>query len=345
MPLSACSEHDMDDYTEAAARLRVNLTHIPDMKALVRFATLAANGHNTQPWRFTIRKNAISILPDLSRRTPVVDPDDHHLYVSLGCAAENALIAGKTHGLPGAARFDSTKEGRIDIDLTPAPAQPDALYEAIPKRQSTRSEYSGRSVATDDLKRLEAAAKIKGVSIILITDEAGREAVLDYVIAGNSFQMDDPQFVQELRDWIRFNPSEALRTRDGLFTACSGNPTMPAWIGKPMFNLFFSKDAENEKYTKQLKSSAGVAVFIGEREDKHHWVQVGRSFQRFALQATALGMRHSHINQPIEVPSVRSQFSNELGLGKARPDLVVRFGYAPPLPMSMRRSVDDVIFS
>jgi hypothetical protein len=27
------------------------------------------------------------ILPDLSRRCPAVDPDDHHLFVSLGCAA------------------------------------------------------------------------------------------------------------------------------------------------------------------------------------------------------------------------------------------------------------------
>jgi hypothetical protein len=25
--------------------------------------------------------------------TPAVDPDDHHLYASLGCAAENLVIA------------------------------------------------------------------------------------------------------------------------------------------------------------------------------------------------------------------------------------------------------------
>ncbi len=34
---------------------------------------------------------------------------------------------------------------------------------------------------------------------------------------------------------------------------------------------------------------------------------------------------------------------NWLGFGGMRPDLVIRFGYAPLLPMSMRRPVKDVI--
>lgn len=40
---------------------------------------------------------------------------------------------------------------------------------------------------------------------------------------------------------------------------------------------------------------------------------MGRSFQRFALQATILGIRNAHINQPIEVPFVRPEFARWLG--------------------------------
>jgi hypothetical protein len=50
------------------------------LQELVRCATLAANGHNTQPWKFGLTPDTISIRPDLSRRTPVVDPDEHHLW-------------------------------------------------------------------------------------------------------------------------------------------------------------------------------------------------------------------------------------------------------------------------
>ena len=110
-----------------------------------------------------------------------------------------------------------------------------------------------------------------------------------------------------------------------------------------MFGLFYKKGAETKKYVDQMDTSAGVAVFVGDKEDKDHWIRVGRSFQRFALQATALGIRHSHVNQPVEVASVRSEFANWLGIGKARPDLVIRFGYAPTLPMSMRRPTEAVI--
>ena len=35
-----------------------------------------------------VYNNRMLILPDLPRHTLVVDPDDHHLFASLGCAAE-----------------------------------------------------------------------------------------------------------------------------------------------------------------------------------------------------------------------------------------------------------------
>lgn len=68
------------------------------MRMLVHFATLAANGHNTQPWKFAIQENAIEIHPDTSRRLPVVDPVHRELWISLGCALENLLIAARADG-------------------------------------------------------------------------------------------------------------------------------------------------------------------------------------------------------------------------------------------------------
>ena len=50
---------------------------------------------------------AITVVPDLTRRCPAVDPDDHHLFVSLGCATENLIQAALAHGLQGDAQFDT----------------------------------------------------------------------------------------------------------------------------------------------------------------------------------------------------------------------------------------------
>ena len=118
---------------------------------------------------------------------------------------------------------------------------------------------------------------------------------------------------------------------------------MPTWLGRMVFGLFFKEGAENDKYRDHIRSSAGVIAFVADRNDKQGWVDAGRSYQRFALEATALGLRHAFVNQATEVPEVRTQFAEYLGIGKRRPNLLVRFGHGPTLPRSLRRPVDDVL--
>lgn len=118
---------------------------------------------------------------------------------------------------------------------------------------------------------------------------------------------------------------------------------LPSWLGGPALDLFFTADAENEKYTRQIDSSTGLAIFIGDHADKEHWIQIGRACQRFALTATSLGLKHAFVNQPVEVPSLRSDLAKLLGEPDKRPDIVMRFGYGVSLPYSLRRPVEDVM--
>jgi hypothetical protein len=305
---------------------------------LVRYATLAPSSHNTQCWKFALDAQSITLLPDLSRRCPAVDPDDHHLFVSLGCAAENLIQAARALGLQGEALFEAERDA-VRVVLTPAQSSASALFKAIPHRQSTRAEYDGKPLSAGELKLLDTAAAAEPVRLLLITEPPALEKVLEFVVHGNTVQMNDKAFVDELKGWIRFNGADAARTGDGLFSASSGNPTVPTWLGNLMFGLFFTPEAENDKYARHLRSSAGLAVFVGQRADKAHWVEVGRAYERFALQATALGVRTAHLNQPVEVASLRPQFAGFLGIGTMRPDLVVRFGRGPTLPPSPRRPV------
>lgn len=208
---------------------------------LVRCATLAPSSHNTQCWKFALEDKAITVLPDLSRRCPAVDPDDHHVFVSLGCAAENLIQAAAAHGLKAEPRFDASRDS-VRVTLAPTPAQTSPLFEAMASRQCTRA-----------------------------------------------------------------------------------------------------TQGESDKYARQIRSAAGIAVFVGAAADKAHWVDVGRCYERFALQATALGVRNAMLNQPVEVPSARLPFAAAIGLAGQRPDLVVRFGRGPTLPRSLRRPVQAVL--
>lgn len=335
-------------YTEAVARTwrpgpPVSTVRGPLQEELVRCATLAPSSHNTQCWSFAVQENAMSVLPDLSRRCPAVDPDDHHLFVSLGCATENLVQAALAHGLQADATFDATAGGAVRVRLDPTRAAASDLFKAIFARQCTRAEFDGQAVSADELKLLERAGTGRGVQLLILSEKAAMEKMLAQVLAANTVQMDDPAFVDEFKHWIRFGDAEAVRTGDGLFTRASGNLAVPRWLGERLFSSFFTAKSENDKYAKQVRSSAGIAVFVSERNDAAHWVEVGRCYQRFALQATALGIRNAFLNQPVEVASMRPQLARDLGLGARRPDLVVRFGRGAEMPRSLRRPVSAVL--
>ena len=332
----------MDEYSAAMATLRAPLPASPVARDLIRFATLAANSHNTQAWLFRAADTAIDILPDMARATPVVDADDHHLFISLGCAAENLSIAAASRGMPGEVRFDPGT-GEIRVAYVIGAATHTALSDAIPLRQSTRGIYDGSALTPAELADLETAARVPGVDLILITDRARIGQVADLIATANTAQIADPAFMAELEHWMRFNPRRALDTGDGLFSATSGNPAMPDWLGPMVLDWAYTAESENKTNAAKIESSAGLAVFAGAAADPEHWVQVGRACQRFALQATAMGLKHAFLNQPVVVADLRPELAKLIGMPGRRPDLVMRFGRGALLPYSARRDVATVM--
>jgi nitronate monooxygenase len=119
------------------------------VRELIRYATLAANSHNTQPWKFTAQARRITIAPDLARRCPTVDPNDHHLFVSLGCAAENLILAAAAAALTATTAIESDT---ITIGLDPDRPVESDLFKAIPHRQSTRAACDGTPVSNEKLR-------------------------------------------------------------------------------------------------------------------------------------------------------------------------------------------------
>ncbi len=316
--------------------------HAAPLRMLVSNAVKAASSHNTQPWRFRLEERRITIVADLARRCPIVDPDDHHLYASLGCALENLVVTAPSLGLR--AHVDIGDSGSITVELENASPATSPLQHAIEVRQCTRCEYDGSALTPAEARALEEAGASEGVSLRLLTEKRALEQIADYVAAGNSAQFADPAWRQELRNWVRFNTRRANESGDGLFGPSMGNPAVPDWLGRLFMQVAFSVKRQNQKDIGHIRSSSAVAVFISERNDIRHWVKAGRCYERFALQAAALGLRTAFINQPVEVASLRQQFSTHLGVAAShRPDLIVRVGRGPLMPRSFRRPVDAVI--
>ena len=310
---------------------------------LIGYATLAPSGHNTQPWKFAVLGSTIQILPDYGRRLPAVDPENRELWISLGCALENLVLAAQAAGYTSDVGYPTPGADHITVHLRPSSVVgPASLFDAIPHRQNNRSLYDGRSVSAATLTRVAAVRSDTGVSTQIFTDSAHKEAIIEYIKAGDRRQFGDPAFVAELVSWIRFNKPEALHSLDGLYTRCTGNPDVPRWLGR-QFLTASSAGQQADTSAKKARSSSGLLVISAASDDKRHWVETGRLYERVALTLTASGVQVAFLNQPAEVPMLRSQFGSSLGLGTALPQLVLRFGYADPLPHSLRRPLEDVL--
>jgi len=336
-----------DEYDAMASRVRqpdpAPSGGALDARALVRHATLAASSHNTQPWRFVLHDDAIVILPDLSRRCRVVDPDDRHLFRSLGCAAENLVHAAAAQGYAADVRFQPDPD-RVVVGLRHDPSSgPTELSRAITRRQCTKTTYDGTLLRPAELERLQAAGAANGIRVIMLVSDEQKEAVIDYVTRGDIAQLGDRAFRDELASWIRFNPRAAMRTGDGLAGRTGGQPALPQRLGRWLLRLVLTPTGQAKADAQNLRSSAGVAVFVSRGDDKAAWVEAGRAYERFALTATALDIRTAFINQPIEVDPLRQQFESWLNLNGEHAELAVRFGHGPVAPFSLRRPIDEVI--
>jgi len=330
-------------YDEAAAEIRRRpVGSDRDDSELIRMATLAASSHNTQPWIFSITPDAILIRADLDRRCPVVDPDDAHLHKSLGCAAENMVQAAVTQGIAPNVTVDAASgEVTVELDQRIAPGA-NPLSDAILARQCTRTAYDGTPISSDQLATLEEAGTLGSARCLILTDTERLHGVAEFVTRGNLAQLDDTRFRRELVSWIRFNPAAALSTRDGLAGRATGQPAVPTWFGTALQRLLLKADKQAGLDADRLASSAGVAVIVTNGNEVTDWVDAGRAYQRFALQAEAFDIRTAFVNQPIEVTGLRPEFESWLGLTDKRAQLAVRFGHGPRTPNSLRRPVDDV---
>jgi hypothetical protein len=326
----------------AVATRRVGQASARDDRELIRLATLAASSHNTQPWMFHISADGIAIAPDRARRCGNVDPDDAHLYKSLGCAAENLIHAASLQGLAAEAAYEPEVDAVV-VTLEPSgQVTPTDLSEALVTRQCTRTAYDGTAVAEEDLARLEQAGTDHAVRCLLVTAAEQLEAISRLVERGNLTQLTDRAFRRELTSWIRFNPSTAVRTRDGLAGRVSGQPPLPTLVARVLAPLIITASSQARRDREHLQSSAAVAVFLTETDTRPAWVDAGRAYERFALRGDLLGVRSAFINQPLEVPHLRDELGSVLGVSQ-HAQLMVRFGHGRRAPYSLRRPVEDVI--
>jgi hypothetical protein len=315
------------------------------LQKIINYAVKAPSGHNTQPWKFRAEGCSLYIYPDYTRSLQKVDGDHHELFISLGCALENAVVAANAFGYKETVSYHfNGDQDYIRVSLEPTERTKDLnLFLAIDERQVTRSVYNKQNIPATQLVDMVIAARERDVFLNIYDTEEEIAGLVPFVEEAAVLQYGDKDFRRELAEWVRFNDEEAAEQKDGLRSRLLQAPEVPTWMGKLYMNHFVSAEGEAKKARELVESSSALVLFTALNNNKEGWVNLGRCYERMALMATALGIRHAHVNMPCEERAVREKLKRSLGYVTEEPLLLIRLGYAEAAPRSYRRRLEEVM--
>lgn len=179
------------------------------IKLLLRYTIMAPSSHNTQPWKFRVTEDQIQIYADFNRWLAVADADRRELYISVGCALENLLLAAHTFRYRCKVTYfpDPSQEDWVaDVKLKNDPDLHDeesmALFSYVMRRRTYHHRFQTQPIEKKVQERLKAWAYPDGVDLYLVEDVEHKHKIEELIVQGDAIQFADPDFRQELGYWV-----------------------------------------------------------------------------------------------------------------------------------------------
>lgn len=316
-----------------------------DLLKMLEYGVKAPSGHNTQPWKFKLNENRIEVYPNLSKELPVIDSLHRELYISLGCAVENICIAANELGFDYKTEIlNQNSLSFIRIQLKKADVKKNPLFAQIDKRQTNRSIYKSRIISTDTISKLKNLKSESSVSLHFFKKGQNDFTKLcELIYKGNEMLFTNNDFKNELLVWMRFNFRHVQKEKDGLAYNVLGLPALPKWLGKPLVKSFLTPKSQNKVEREKLSSSSHLVLITTKENTIENWILAGIALERFFLKCTELGIALAFSNQPCEVKSLADEVRVKIALDNEYPMLLMRIGYADPMPYSVRKELKEVM--
>jgi nitroreductase len=319
----------------------VNESHFSDLnttdgrlKFLLNYAILAPSTYNSQPWKFNVSGSEIKVIADKSRWQQISDADKRELYLSLGCAIENLLIAADHFGYQRQVKYfpNSTRDDLVaSVIFNPGGKPSDSmLFNAISASKTSTKPFEDRAVSEKDLQVIMNSSSIDGVDLYMTSDPEAKSRFRDLVLKADQSLYLSQDYKSELGYWLG--------------QGVMGPTGIQAKIAQ-MNVLFLDTGSDQARNDAEIVNSTAALGFIStEGNDKSSQIRAGQLLERIWLTATSMGMQIHPMGQALEVSQTKAELKGMLPQNGLYPQQAFCLGYASSNedPLS-RRPLKDVL--
>ncbi|MER7756793.1 nitroreductase family protein [Kitasatospora sp. NPDC097643] len=313
------------------------------LEKLVSAAVAAPSIHNSQPWRFRFQPDTstLEVRADRNRAVPAADPQGRALHISVGAAVLNLRVAARHLGwapdvrlLPDPAEPDLLATVRLDTPATVSVPGIEKLYEAIWRRHSIRTPFTGEPVPAAVLDELATGARFED-AVLHLPDHEQTARLLHLTAEAERRNATDPAQRTESRSWIRTGavppygiPAEALGPQDA--------------AGRLPMRDFAAIRSTEHHAPALFEREPRIAVLTTEHDTPEDWLRAGLALEHVLLAATVHGVRASLLHQAMEWPYLRRE-ARDPHRHPGYVQMLIRLGYGPEGAPTPRLAAGDVL--
>lgn len=287
---------------------------------LLNYAILAPSIYNTQPWSFNVSGDEILIFADESRWLKIADSNKREMYISIGEALENLIVAADHFGYNSTVSYLAESDlsesdflksdlpesyhpvARVSLQLDAASSMDPSLFSAI-----TSTNSSNRSIETPDgqieqkaMKRdIEALMDLmalntdQDIGIILSDDPEIKKRLLNLTEEADRSMYSNVTFKSELGHWLS--------------RGAMGPTGVRAKIDQIKVAFLDSVPDQIKEDKETINSSLYLGFVTSEKNDAQSQLKAGRVYERFRLSATSAGLSLQPMNRALQAVETESE--------------------------------------
>lgn len=345
----------------------------PDLETLIRAATLAPSGDNTQPWRFAVdaERGTIAFLIDETRDPSPMNAGQRMARIALGAALENALRTARRNNWETTPEA-GTPPALVVLHVHDSAGDPGEIEDVIRTRVTNRQLYDGRTLPAEQLERLRSQTPVlNDVATHWIAGTERIAALAKLIGRADALMLGDPSMRRAFLGNVRFDQPAAAAVEEGLSLASLELSfsdrimlRMLPCLPNGLLTALGARRAFAAKARKLVRSASGLCMIVAADGSEAADRIVGRAMQRAWLALTAEGLAAqpmmsllvlenvSDNGLPAHLAAIGAErlaaLRRELRecvaeIGKGRPAFLLRFGFAPqPAGRTGRLSVESV---